>query len=253
MVMGRIIEDLRKRKRAGQSGFALLVDPDRTDPGEMRNMAERANAAGVDYLLMGGSLIVEHQMEDCIRAFKSRSPIPVILFPGSPAQVSPEADALLFLALVSGRNPELLIGQHVQAAPMVRQSGLEVIPTGYMLIDGGAPTTASYMSHAQPIPSDKPDIALCTAWAAELLGKHLLYMDAGSGAPRPIDTRMISKVASQTEVPLFVGGGIRSPQKAYEAARSGATMVVVGNAIEKDPGLIREICQAIHEPVFPGS
>lgn len=246
--MGRIIEELRKRKQEGRSGFALLVDPDRTEPGEMLKMADRANAAGVDYLLMGGSLIVDHQMEDCLRAFKSRSSIPVILFPGSPAQVSPEADALLFLALISGRNPELLIGQHVQAAPMVRQSGLEVISTGYMLIDGGAPTTASYMSHAQPIPRDKPDIALCTAWAAELLGKHLLYMDAGSGAPKSIDPVMIGKVARETELPLFVGGGIRDPEAAYEAARSGATIVVVGNAIEKDPGLIRDICQATHAP-----
>ncbi len=247
-----ILEELNQRKKQGRPGFALLVDPDRTQPAEMIRLAEQANEAQVDYLLMGGSLIVHHQMDACIRAFKSYSSIPVVLFPGSPAQVSPEADALLFLALISGRNPELLIGQHVQAAPMVRQSGLEVISTGYMLIDGGAPTTASYMSHAHPIPGDKPDIALCTAWAGELLGKQLLYMDAGSGAPHPIQEEMIEKVAAQTGVPLFVGGGIRVPECAYRAARMGATMVVVGNAIEKEPRLMQEMSQAIHQVSLTG-
>jgi putative glycerol-1-phosphate prenyltransferase len=165
-------------------------------------------------------------------------------FPGSPSQVSPFADALLYLSLISGRNPDLLIGQHVISAPGVKASGLEVISTGYMVIDGGVPTTVSYMSHSAPIPANKPDVALCTAWAGELQGKHVIYMDAGSGAQYPISTDMIHKVSSNIDIPLIIGGGIRTPEKVYDNCKAGAQVVVVGNAIEKNPSLIREMCLA---------
>lgn len=247
MPTGKIYKELSARKETGRSGFAVLVDPDKVSPAQVAHLAALCNDARVDYLLMGGSLLVSNQLDACIQRFKAESDIPVILFPGSPAQVTPYADALLYLSLISGRNPELLIGQHVVSAPVVKASGLEVMSTGYMVIDGGVPTTVSYMSGSAPIPADKPDIALCTAWAAELLGQHLLYMDAGSGAQRPVPEEMIHKVASHTAIPLFVGGGMRTPEAAYAAAKAGATTVVVGNAIERDPLLIRDMAAAVHE------
>ena len=210
----------------------------------MPYMAELCNEAGVDYLLVGGSLLVSNGLDACVQAFKAESDIPVILFPGSPAQVTPYADALLYLSLVSGRNAELLIGQHVVSAPIVKASGLEVISTGYMLIDGGVPTTASYMSDSAPIPANKPDVALCTAWAAEMQGKHIIYMDAGSGAQTPITEEMIHKISSNIHLPLFVGGGIHTPEKVYANCKAGANIVVVGNAIERDVRLITELAQA---------
>lgn len=241
---GKIYRDLCSLKQSGKSGFAVLVDPDKVAPSEMPYLAQLCNDAQVDFLLFGGSLVVDHQMNACIQRFKAESEIPVILFPGSPAQVTPYADALLYLSLISGRNPELLIGQHVVSAPAVKASGLEVISTGYMVIDGGVPTTVSYMSHSAPIPANKPDIALCTAWAGELQGKHIIYMDAGSGARIPVSEEMIHKVSSHIDLPLFVGGGIQTPEKVYANCKAGANIIVVGNAIERDPMLIKELAQA---------
>jgi putative glycerol-1-phosphate prenyltransferase len=244
MATGKIYQDLLIRKQQGNSGFAVLVDPDKISPSDVKYLAELCNDAGVDYLLMGGSLLLSHELDACIQRFKAESQIPVILFPGSPAQVTPYADALLYLSLISGRNPELLIGQHVVSAPVVKASGLEVISTGYMVVDGGAATTVSYMSNSAPLPANKPEIALCTAWAGEMQGKHILYMDSGSGAKNPISEEMIQKVASHTQIPLFVGGGIKTPDKVYANCQAGATIVVVGNAIERDPMLIRDLAQA---------
>lgn len=249
MATGKIYQELVARKKQGKPGFAVLVDPDKIAPADMRYLAELCVDGGVDYLLMGGSLVVDHQLDLCIQRFKAECDIPVILFPGSPAQVTPAADALLYLSLISGRNPELLIGQHVVSAPTVKASGLEVLSTGYMLIDGGVPTTVSYISNSSPIPANKPDIALCTAWAGELQGKHILYMDAGSGAKTPISEEMIHKVSANTAIPLFVGGGIHTPEKVYNNCRAGATIVVVGNAIERDPLLIRDLAQATKETI----
>jgi len=184
--------------------------------------------------------------ESLVTLIKKESSIPVVLFPGSPSQVTPAADALLYLSLISGRNPELLIGQHVVSAPLVRKSGLEVMSTGYMVIDGGAPTTVSYISNATPIPCDKNEIAVCTAMAGEMLGMKLIYMDAGSGAKNPITSSMIQSVSSQISIPLIVGGGIRDAEQAFKSANAGADIIVVGNAIEKDASLILEIGNAIH-------
>lgn len=244
MVMGKIYTDLCALKTQGKSAFAVLVDPDKVAPADMPHLAKLCADASVDYLFVGGSLLVDNELDVCIQRFKAESDIPVVLFPGSPMQVTPYADALLYLSLVSGRNAELLIGQHVISAPMVKASGVEVISTGYMLIDGGAPTTVSYISHTSPIPANKPDIALCTAWAAELQGKHVIYMDAGSGAERPISEEMIRKVSSHIDIPLIIGGGIQTPEKVYANCKAGANVVVVGNAIEKDPLLIRDLAQA---------
>lgn len=238
------LKDLRSQKR---KAFAVLVDPDKVSVEQMVRMANLCNDASVDYLFVGGSLMITSHLDECIQSFKQHSDIPVILFPGSPSQLSRYADGLFYLSLISGRNPELLIGAHVVSAPMVKASGLEVISTGYMVVDGGAATTVSYMSGSLPIPHDKEDIAVCTAIAGELQGKHILYMDAGSGAKQPISESMIRKVAENTQIPLIVGGGITDPEKAYLNCKAGADVIVVGNAIEKDPNLIKEMANAIHQ------
>jgi putative glycerol-1-phosphate prenyltransferase len=236
--------DLREQNK---KAFAVLVDPDKVSLQQIAEIAQLCNEALVDYLFVGGSLMVTQHLDECIQAFKMNSDIPVILFPGSPSQVSRYADALFYLSLISGRNPELLIGAHVVSAPMVKSSGLEVISTGYMVVDGGAATTVSYMSHSAPIPHDKDDIALCTAMAGEMQGKHVLYLDAGSGAKQPISESMIRKIASNTQIPLIVGGGITDPEKAYLNCKAGADVIVVGNAIEKDSSLIKQIANAVHK------
>jgi phosphoglycerol geranylgeranyltransferase len=244
--MKTLYQTLQARKERHHKSFAVLIDPDKVNAPVIDELVERSLAAKVDYFLVGGSLVISDNLDACIQQIKTSCDIPVLLFPGSPSQVSKYADALLYLSLISGRNPELLIGQHVISAPFVRASGLEIIPTGYMVIDGGEPTTVSYISNASPIPSDKDDIALCTAMAGEMLGKRLIYMDAGSGAKRPITETMIERVAAHIEVPLIIGGGIISAEKAYRNCKAGADIIVVGNAIEKEPSLISEMAAAVH-------
>jgi putative glycerol-1-phosphate prenyltransferase len=243
----RTYASITEKKLRGKKSFAVLVDPDKVDARSIEEISKLAILAQVDYLLVGGSLVVTNHLDAVVQQFKQQCDLPVILFPGSPTQITPLADALLYLSLISGRNAELLIGQHVISAPAVRQSGLEIISTGYMVIDGGAPTTVSYISNANPIPADKNEIAVCTAMAGEMLGMKLIYMDAGSGARKPISEHMISAVSKQVSVPIFVGGGITDPEKAYRNCKAGADLIVVGNAIEKDLGLIREMSAAIHE------
>ena len=241
-----IYGSLTERKKQGKKSFAVLIDPDKVNEKDLSKLIGMAIDAKVDYFLVGGSLVVSNYIDECVQLIKAQCAIPVILFPGSPSQVSKYADALLYLSLISGRNADLLIGQHVVSAPVVKQSGLEIIPTGYMVIDGGAPTTVSYISNAAPIPADKNEIAVCTAMAGEMLGMKLIYMDAGSGAKRAISEEMISKVAEVIEVPLIIGGGILSPEKAFLNCKAGADLIVVGNAIEKDTSLIREMAFAAH-------
>ena len=234
------------KKRTRRKSFAVLIDPDKVDESKTDEIIRLSLQAEVDYLFVGGSLVISDQLDTVVKQIKAHCAIPVILFPGTPSQVSVYADGLLYLSLISGRNPELLIGQHVISAPAVRKSGLEIMSTGYMLIDGGAPTTVSYISNALPIPSDKQEIALCTAMAGEMLGMKLIYMDAGSGARKPISVEMIERVASVIEIPLIVGGGIRDPEKVYLNAKAGADLIVIGNAIEKDASLLAEMAAALH-------
>jgi phosphoglycerol geranylgeranyltransferase len=241
-----IYHSLTQRKQQGKKSFAVLIDPDKVNDASMEQLITLAVAAKVDYFLVGGSLVISNYLDECVQYIKRSCSIPVILFPGSPNQVSKYADALLYLSLISGRNADLLIGQHVISAPVVKQSGLEIMPTGYMVIDGGAPTTVSYISNATPLPADKNEIAMCTAMAGEMLGMKLIYMDAGSGAKRPITESMIQKVSSCIEVPLIIGGGITHPEKAYLNCKAGADVIVVGNAIEKDANLIKEMAAAVH-------
>ncbi len=241
-----IYNTLADKKKNGKKSFAVLIDPDKVNKGLLDELVELSVTAKVDYLLVGGSLVISNHLDECVQQIKQSCDIPVILFPGSPSQISKYADALLYLSLISGRNPELLIGQHVVSAPFVKQSGLEIMPTGYIVVDGGAPTTVSYISNAVPVPADKNEIAMCTAMAGEMLGMKLIYMDSGSGAKRPVSESMIKSVADQIEVPLIVGGGILVPEKAYLNCKAGADVIVVGNAIEKNASLIKEMSDAVH-------
>lgn len=241
-----IYESMVEAKANNEKKFAMLIDPDKVRIREIDRIVERAQQAGVDYFFVGGSLIVNNGLDECLSEIRKRCSIPLILFPGDSYQLSYRADAILFLSLISGRNAELLIGKHVITAPYLRLSPLEVISCGYLLIDGGVPTTVSYMSNTQPIPSDKDDIAVCTALAGEMLGLKLMYLEAGSGAVIPVTKSIIESVSQAISVPLIVGGGIDSAEKALTNVKAGADIIVVGNAIEKDPGLIQEIAHAVH-------
>jgi len=245
-MQNRIYESLVVKKSRGEKSFAVLVDPDKVDAEAIDELISLAIEARVDYFLVGGSLVISNHLDEVVLRFKQHCKIPIILFPGSPSQLSKHADALLYLSLISGRNADLLVGQHVISAPFVKQTGLEIMSTGYMVIDGGAPTTVSYISNASPIPADKNEIAMCTAMAGEMLGMKLIYMDSGSGAKRTINEAMIQIVAKNIQVPLVVGGGIATPEKAYLNCKAGADVIVVGNAIEKDITLIKEMAAAIH-------
>jgi putative glycerol-1-phosphate prenyltransferase len=242
----KILDALYQQKASARKAFAVLIDPDKLNEQALLDTIQLAIASKVDYFFVGGSLVVTDTLDKVVSTIKTACSIPVVLFPGSPDQITPKADALLYLSLISGRNPELLIGQHVISAPFVRQSGLEIIPVGYMLVDGGTPTTVSYISNTNPIPANKNDIASCTAMAGEMLGLKVIYMDAGSGAQTAIPTAMIQQVAKYIQIPLIIGGGITTAAKAKENCLAGADIIVVGNAVEKDPALISEIAAAIH-------
>ena len=238
-----IWETIRRSSSAGRPQLALLIDPDQAEPAHLELVLASAHKAGVDYLFVGGSLVVGDGLGRVVRYLKAHSSLPVILFPGGNHHIEAEADALLLLSLVSGRNPEFLIGQHVVAAPLLKRSGLELLPTGYMLIDGGAPTTVSYVSHTQPIPADKAGIAASTALAAEQLGHKLIYLDSGSGAKNAVPPRLIATVRREISLPLIVGGGIRTPEAAAAAWQAGADILVIGNAAEEDPGRLEAIAK----------
>ncbi len=240
-----IYQELLEAKRQGYKKFAVLVDPDKMRLKEFDRVLEESIKHQVDYMLIGGSLIVNNMLDTVLSSFKERCDIPLILFPGNSFQLSYKADGILFLSLISGRNAELLIGKHVITAPFLKMSPLEIISTGYMLIDGGVATTVSYMSNTSPIPADKNDIALCTAVAGELLGLKMIYLEAGSGAKIPVSTEMIKTVSAGINIPLIVGGGISSPDQVRANAEAGADLIVVGDAIEKNPNLIGEMVAAV--------
>jgi putative glycerol-1-phosphate prenyltransferase len=234
-------DKLIEARAAGDKLFGVLVDPDRPQ-GDV--LIAQCMQHQVDWILVGGSLLNGGSPHRTIQFIRSRCSLPIVIFPGGIQQVDPAADAFLLLSLISGRNPELLIGKHVEAAPLLRQSGLEIISTGYMLIDGGRPTTAAYVSHTLPIPADKPELAATTALAGEMLGLRTIFLDAGSGAESPVSAEMIAAVRAQVQVPLIVGGGISQPDQAYEAARAGADLIVVGTAFESDPTRLQEMVEA---------
>ncbi|MBY0433643.1 MAG: geranylgeranylglyceryl/heptaprenylglyceryl phosphate synthase [Cyclobacteriaceae bacterium] len=244
----KILDILQQRHRAGKKSIAVLIDPDKADDaGKLKHLINLANENCIDFFFVGGSLITTPNLSEVIQHIKEDVNIPVVLFPGSSLQIDPSADAILFLSLISGRNPDLLIGQHVQAAPILKNNRIEVLPTGYMLISSGRTTSVAYISNTTPIPEDKYSLAACTALAGEMLGLRLIYLDAGSGAEREISPRMISAVRKSISVPMIVGGGINTPQKALSALEAGADMIVIGNALEKSPDLLTDISDKVYD------
>jgi phosphoglycerol geranylgeranyltransferase len=243
-----ILDILRERHQRKRKSIAVLVDPDKAeDPAKLHQLINLASENCVDFFFVGGSLVTSTNLADVVRTIKENVSLPVILFPGNSMQIDPAADAILFLSLISGRNPELLIGQHVIAAPILRNAKMEVISTGYMLINSGKITSVAYISNTTPIPDDKYSLAACTAMAGEMLGQQLIYLDAGSGAEKEISPRMIAAVRKSIHVPLIVGGGINTAEKAIAALEAGADLIVIGNALEKDPNLITEVSDKIYE------
>jgi phosphoglycerol geranylgeranyltransferase len=240
-----IYATILEKKAKGKKQLAVLVDPDKINNQEVEKLCHYAMESEVDYIFVGGSLLTNGNLANCIRRIKYACNIPVVLFPGNTSQVDEQADAILFLSLISGRNPDLLIGKQVASAPIIREKNLEAIATGYMLIESGNTTTALYMSNTQAIPADKPDIAACTAMAGEMLGLKLIFMDAGSGAKNAASEAMIAEVRKAVQVPLIIGGGIRTPEKAVANCNAGADIIVIGTSIEKDMSMLSEFSSAL--------
>ncbi len=233
------------RKNRG-CGFMVLLDPDRLSPRKLALFAASCEKTGADAFLFGSSIMIANHFEKSLRAVKNAVNRPVIIFPGSSAMISRHADAILFLSMISGRNPDLLISEHVKAAPALKQIGLEPIPTAYMLIESGVHTAVSFISNTFPIPSDKPDIASVHALAGQYLGMKLVYLEAGSGAKRHVPVEMVKQVCEYVDIPVIVGGGIRDENTAHDLARTGASFIVIGNALEDSPELARSFAKAIH-------
>lgn len=240
--MPGIYANLELARVKGLKQIAILVDPDKID--HLTELVKKAVHFGVDFFFVGGSLLHSDQTEEAIRIIRSHSTIPIILFPGSINQITPSADGILLLNLISGRNPEFLIGAHVAAAPALLRSGLEILSTSYILIDGGKPTTVSYISNTTPIPANKPDIAAVTALAGTQIGHKITYLDAGSGAQNPVSTATISAVRRLITNPLIVGGGIRTAKQLQDAFMAGADLAVIGHAFEENPDLLSEVMKA---------
>jgi len=228
--------------KSDRGTFALLIDPDKQRD-NLSDLVTKAGNLGVDLILVGGSL-VKRGMDETIAVIKSNGNIPTVLFPGSVFQFTPTADAILLLSLISGRNPEYLIGNHVIASQAIKESRMEVIPTGYMLIDSGQTSSAQYMSNTSPIPRSKPDIALATALAGEQLGLKTIYLEGGSGAQDTIPEAVIKTVCNNVSIPVIVGGGIKTPKQVKAIRLAGASMVVVGNSIEESPHLLEDLVAA---------
>jgi len=230
--------------KSGKKQLAVLIDPDKIELKNVPAITSKIEKAGASYIFVGGSLLFA-SLDQAVSTIKAHTNLPIVLFPGSAQHISNHADAVLFLSLVSGRNPEFLIGQQVAAAPVIRQSGLEPISVGYVLIDGGRETTVSYMSNTKPIPRDKPEIAAATCMAAEMIGMKSLYLEAGSGASIHIPINLIEMVRKNVSVPLIVGGGIKSGEELYSIFEAGADIAVIGTALEQNFGLIDEFSAAL--------
>lgn len=230
-------------KVSGGKMIALLIDPDKQTVSSLKQIVEIAREAGIDFFLMGGSIIAK-SLSDQLRLIKDLCSIPVFLFPGNLLQLCNKADGILLLSLLSGRNAEFLIGNHVNAAPFLKNSGMEIIPTGYLLIDTGRRTSVEYMSNTVPIPANKPDIAVATAMAGEMLGQKLIYLEGGSGAEASVSLDLIREVKKNITIPLIVGGGIRNQKTAGDIFEAGADIIVIGSVVEENPEALREIVNA---------
>ena len=238
--------ELREQKGAG---YFVLLDPDKQPLNDMIRMAQLCEDQDVDGLLIGGSLLFSVAFDEMVKSIKSAVSIPVILFPGTGTQVSGYADALLFLSLISGRNPHYLIGEQVHAAPRIKAMNLETISTAYMLVESGRPTAAQFMSNTSPIPRHKPEIAVAHGLAAQYLGMSMIYLEGGSGAEHAVPDEMIQAMAHHVELPLIVGGGIRTPEEAQKKVKAGASFIVTGTILEnnQDHQLIHDFADSVHK------
>jgi phosphoglycerol geranylgeranyltransferase len=243
--MKKILSKIYSNVKAGKKSFAVLLDPDKLNPKSLEERINAINSASIDYIFVGGSLISTDHLNWVIEKLQAETFVPKVIFPGSGLHINESADGILLLSLISGRNPDFLIGQHVIFAPILKRSSLETLSTGYILIDGGKPTTVSYISNTFPIPNNKPDVAAATAIAGEMLGLKLIYLDAGSGAQVPVSEGIIHSVKKNIEVPLIVGGGINTVEKAIKALGAGADVIVIGNAIEEQPDFLHKISQCV--------
>ncbi len=235
-----------REERGG--GFLLLIDPDKTELKDNLALARAAEECGADALLIGTSFMLNTNFSDTVKQVKSVTNLPVIIFPGSFAQITPHADAILFSSLISGRNASYLIEEQVKGAPLVKRCDIEPIPTGYMLVESGPLTSVQFISGSMPIPREKNDIACAHALAAQYLGMKLVYLEAGSGAQLSVPISMIKAVSEYIDIPLITGGGLHTPRECADRIEAGASFVVVGNRMEKeiDYNLLKELTDAVH-------
>ena len=241
-VYAQLLKTISKRGAA----YVILIDPDNKNESVIESSVAMANESGVDALFVGGSLIMDGRYIDRVKKIKTFSRIPVIFFPGGISQLNSHYDAMLFMSIISGRNPHYLIGEQVIAAPIIKDLGIETIATGYMIFDGGASSTVEFMSGTRSIPMNRPDIALAHALAGQYLGMKLIYLEAGSGAKNPVEIDIIKYIHQAVNIPLIVGGGICTPEAAAERAEAGAKIIVTGTVIENNLSLMTEFSKAIH-------
>ena len=232
--MTNIYDNILKSKANKEQLLAILLDPDKIDLNNAEILIEKINQSPATHIFIGGSLVENNILDKLILKIKQKCALPIVLFPGNPSQISNRADAILFLSLISGRNPDFLIEHQVKAAPILKQTQLEIISTGYILIKSGAETAVERVSKTTPLDRYNHDLALATAQAGEMLGNKLIYLEAGSGAKQAVPLEMIKKISQNIEIPLLVGGGIIDLQGIQKAYDSGADLVVIGTAFEKD-------------------
>jgi phosphoglycerol geranylgeranyltransferase len=232
---------MKTDKFPGKKSIALLLDPDKAKGDSLVSILKKAAECKPDYILAGGSLTF-NSIDDLIIKVKAATTIPVVLFPGNLLQLTQKADKILLLSLISGRNPELLIGNHVIAAPFLKNIKEKLVSVGYILISCGNKTSVEYISQTEAIPSDKPDIAVATALAGEMLGMQMIYLEAGSGASKPVPINIVRSVRENVSIPIAVGGGIKNKEEVEELFNSGADLIILGNGVEKNPELLKDAC-----------
>ncbi|WP_298893055.1 geranylgeranylglyceryl/heptaprenylglyceryl phosphate synthase [uncultured Psychroserpens sp.] len=236
-VYSNILNSISEDKK----GLAVLIDPDKMKPEGLSDFMEKLNKSKANLIFVGGSIVDDHATEILVTEIKRYTNLPIVLFPGDVAQLTNRADAVLFLSLISGNNPEYLIGKHIQAVSKLKGSNLEVIPTGYVLIENGKQTAVEKVTKTKPISRQNVQDIVDTAKAGELLGMKLIYLEAGSGALHPVPAEIISFVKQELKIPLIVGGGIRSQQQLETAYTNGADIVVIGTAFEDDVSFFDEL------------
>jgi len=233
--MKNLYQDILHAKANNQKLLAILIDPDKVELQEIEVLAEKINKSPATHIFVGGSSVENAIVDDLILFFKKNTSLPIIIFPGNPSQISGEADGILFLSLISGRNPDYLIEHQVNAVPILRETRLEIIPTGYILIESGSETAVARVSRTKPLDRYNPDYILQTAQAGALLGKKLIYLEAGSGALESVPENIIALVSKNLSIPLIVGGGIKEIREIQLAHQAGADIVVIGTAFEENP------------------